>query len=56
MKELENCYYCNSVNVYEFEDRVIDFQKSTTSIYLECVDCGDMCELVYKELELIAVY
>ena len=57
MKELNNCYYCDSVNVHEFDDRVIDFEKSTTRIYLECIDCGAMTELVYTlESELIAVY
>ena len=57
MKELENCYYCNSVNVYEFDDRVADFEKSTIRIYLECHDCGAMNELVYNlQSELIAVY
>lgn len=57
MKELENCYYCNSHNVYEFAERVENASKSTVTISVECTDCGFMAEITYNSnLELERIY
>lgn len=45
---MNECIYCASKNIYEFNDNIIDSDKLTLKVSLECHDCGQMYQLLYK--------